>query len=520
MRMPIPTGDGSSMPSSRKLLWLIILLGVAARLYHIDAPFADWHQYRQFDTAAIARNFAENSPNLFYPQVDWRGNSPGYVEVEFQVFTFMVAALYRVFGVHEWLARVLNLFFYAGTTILLYRLTRAVFNRRTALFAAGFYSFLPLSYSVSHNFQPDTFMVLCTLAGIYYFWRWTEETDWKWLAISGLSLAIAVLIKPFCLYAGVPLIYLCWRKFGGRFLVNPVLWVFAVLVMAPMAAWYLHAFKLWTLYGNTFGIFGGRIKGMYLGGDIPSTGTLLRNLGWRLVWEIATPPGLLLLIAGLFVRPPSRNYVFHWWVLAFLATVPLVPAGHSGHNYYQLPLVLIAAPAMAYGLVWLMDHGIFSWRMAALACVLILAFCAWGIRPMIASGQELEERIAFGKRVAQLVPDQALIVFSYPLNYKPSWYSHRTLDGDLIAGDPTDFYNSHRKGWSLFAWQTSPEMLQKLQKHHAQYFATFFPKYLYEQSPQIKAFLETEAMPIEVKGRWLIYRLPTPDTSSASPGGF
>jgi 4-amino-4-deoxy-L-arabinose transferase-like glycosyltransferase len=508
----------SRVLSSLQILVLIIALGVAARLYRLGGPFSDWHGYRQFDTAAIARNLAEDSLNIFYPQVDWRGNSPGYVEVEFQAFTLMVAALYRVFGVHEWLARVLNLFFYAGTTILLYRLTCKVFNRRTALFTAGFYSFLPLSYSVSHNFQPDTFMVLATIAGIYYFWMWTEDGRSRWLAISVLGLAMAVLIKPFCLYVGVPLIYLAWRKFGWRFLAKPVLWIYALLVIVPMIGWYTHAFRVWTVYGNTFGIFGGRVRGIYLGGDIPSTATLLHNLGWRLLWEIATPPGLLLLIAGFFVRPPSRNWIFHWWALAFLATVPMLPAGHSGHNYYQLPLVLIVAPAMAYGLVRLMDRGVLSWRMAGMACLLIFAFCLWGIRPMIASGLESQQRLAFGKRVAQVAPEDALIVISYPTNYRPSWYSHRTLDGDLIAGDPTDFYNSHRKGWSLFAWQTSPEMLRKLQKHHAQYFATFYPKYLYEQSPEIKGFLETNAIPVEVTGRWIIYRLPMPDTSSASPG--
>ena len=512
--MPTLTGDSSNVPSRLKILGLIIVLGVASRLYHLDGPFPDWHQYRQFDTAAIARNLAEDSLNIFYPQVDWRGNSPGYVEVEFQVFTFLVAGLYRLFGVHEWLARILNLFFYAATAILLYRMTREIFGRRAALLSVGFYSFLPLSYSVSHNFQPDTLLVLCTLAGLYYFWMWTEEGRLKWLAISVLGLTIAVLIKPFYLYAGVPLIYLCWRKFRWQFLAKPVLWVFALIVILPMVAWYIHAFHLWTIYGNTFGIFGGRVKGAYLGADIPKTSTLLYNLGWRLVWEIATPPGLLLLIAGFFVRPPSRNYLFHWWALAFLATVPLVPAGHSGHNYYQLPLVLIAAPAMAYGLVRLVDRGTFSRRSAALICMAILAFCAWGLRPMIATSQELKLRIAFGKRVAQLVPEDALIVFSYPLPYKPSWYSHRTVDGELISGDPTDFYNSHRKGWSVFGWQASPELLRKLQTHHAQYFATFYPKYIYEQSPDLKKFLETEAVPVEVKGRWIIYQLSAHDVSA------
>jgi hypothetical protein len=490
------------------ILGLIILVGAGARMYRIDAPFADWHQYRQFDTAAVARNLAEESLNIFYPRVDWRGNSPGYVEVEFQAFTFPVALLYRVFGVHEWLARILNIFFYAGTAFLLFRLTCRIFDRRVALLAAGLYSFLPLSFFVSRSFQPDTLMMLCSVAGIYYFLMWIEQDNWKSLLLSVICLAIAVLIKPYCMYIGVPLIYLCVRKFGWRFLIKPEVWLYALAVVLPMAAWYVHAFGLWELYGNTFGIFGGRIKGAYLGADVPNVSDLVGRLTSRLVWEIATPVGLPLLIVGLFVRPLSRNYLFQWWALAFLVTVILIPTGHLGHNYYQLPLVVIGAPAIAYGLVRLVDRGIFSWKLAGLIYLVILAFSVLKIRHMIFTSDESRTRIAFGKRVEQLVPPSALIIFAYPSDYTPSWYSHRTADGDLIAGDPTDFYNSHRKGWSLFASQTTPDMLQKLQRHSAGYFATFYPKELYQRSPEIKGYLEAKATPVEVTSRWIVYEFP------------
>jgi membrane protein implicated in regulation of membrane protease activity len=490
------------------ILGLIILAGAGARLFRIDAPFADWHQYRQFDTAALARNLAEESLNVFYPRVDWRGNSPGYVEVEFQAFTLPVALLYRVFGVHEWLARVLNLFFYASTAFLLYRLTCRIFDRRVALFGAGLYSFLPLSFFVSRNFQPDTLMMLCCVAGVYYFLMWVEQDNWKSLILSAVSLAIAVLIKPYCMYLGVPLIYLCGRKFGWRFLIKPAIWLYSLVVIFPMAAWYVHAFDLWKLYGNTFGIFGGRIKGAYLGADVPNVAELVGRLTSRLVWEIATPVGLPLVIVGFLVRPPSRNYLFHWWMLGFLATVPLIPAGHFGHDYYQLPLVVIGAPAIAYGLVQLVDRGIFSWKLAGIVCAAILVFSAAQIRHMIYVSNDLRTRIAFGKRVEQLVPRDSLMIFTYALPYAPTWYSHRTADGDLVAGDPTDFYNSHRKGWSLFASQTTPDMLQKLQRHNARYFATFYPKDLYKQSPEIKAYLEAKAVPVEITWQWIVYELP------------
>ena len=500
-----------------QLLSLLILLGIVARFYRITEPFSDWHQYRQFDTAALARNLSEDSLDVFYPRVDWGGGSPGYVEVEFQAYTFLVALVYRIFGVHEYLGRIVNLFFYAGTAVLLFRLVyRSFADPRVGLLAVGFYSFLPLSFTVSRNFQPDTLMVLCTLATVYYFWIWTDEGRLWPLLASALAFALALLIKPFCLYVGLPLLYLSWRRFGWRSLVKPMLWTYGLLILLPMAAWYIHAFHLWTVYGNTFGIFGGRVKGLYLGGDTISTAMVAQRLGERLLWEIATPPGLLLLIAGLFVRPPSNNYLLHCWALAFLATVPMLPAGHFGHNYYQLPLVLIAAALMAYGTVRIVDRGVSSWRGVSIVCLAMATCGAWTMRPMIASGQELSMRIQFGKRVAQLVPSDALVVFSYPTNYKPAWYSHRTADGDLIAGDPTDFYNSHRKGWSLFTWQTSPKMLTKLESANARYFATFYPKYLYEAMPDIKTFLDTHAVPVEVTGRYVIYELRPPPPAKAS----
>ena len=129
-------------------------------------------------------------------------------------------------------------------------------------------------------------MVLCTLAADYYFWIWTEEQRTLPLAVSALTFALAVLIKPFCLYLGLPLLYLAWRRFGWRFFARPVLWIYVAVIFLPMAAWYRHAFHLWTAYGNTFGIFGGRIKGLYLGGDTVSAARVLQRVSNVFFWEI------------------------------------------------------------------------------------------------------------------------------------------------------------------------------------------------------------------------------------------
>jgi len=53
-------------------------------------------------------------------------------------------------------------------------------------------------------------------------------------------------------------------------------------------------------------------------------------------------------------------------------------------------------------------------------------------------------------------------------------------------------------------------MLQKLQRHNAGYFATFYAQGLYQQSPEIKGYLEANAVPVEVTAQWILYQIPLP----------
>src|SRR2546430_4525921 len=78
-----------------KLVILICLLAVAARLILIDQPYVDHWSWRQSDVAAIARNFLQNGFRFGYPQIDWAGNTPGYVGTEFPILPFIAAGFYR-----------------------------------------------------------------------------------------------------------------------------------------------------------------------------------------------------------------------------------------------------------------------------------------------------------------------------------------------------------------------------------------------------------------------------------------
>src|SRR3990167_7430554 len=80
------------------LLFTIAFVAVLIRLYGIDKPVADWHSWRQSDTAAVARNFLRFGTDPLHPRYDdlsniqsGKDNPMGWRMVEFP--------LYQVFGV-------------------------------------------------------------------------------------------------------------------------------------------------------------------------------------------------------------------------------------------------------------------------------------------------------------------------------------------------------------------------------------------------------------------------------------
>lgn len=49
--------------------------------------------------------------NLFFPQINWGGNGPGYVETELQLMPWLTGGLYLIFGEREFLGRLVSLAF-------------------------------------------------------------------------------------------------------------------------------------------------------------------------------------------------------------------------------------------------------------------------------------------------------------------------------------------------------------------------------------------------------------------------
>ncbi len=98
---------------ARRTFWIaalvITLAGALLRLKGIHDPILDHPGWRQGDTAAIARNFAQLQYDILAPQTDYDGPPPNYVELELQIVPFLAATLYKIFGVHEIFGRLISL---------------------------------------------------------------------------------------------------------------------------------------------------------------------------------------------------------------------------------------------------------------------------------------------------------------------------------------------------------------------------------------------------------------------------
>lgn len=324
----------------------ILFLALLLRLYHIDFPVGGWQDWRQADTAAMARNFYENGFNLFYPQIDWGGNSSGFVESEFPIYPFVVSIVYRFFDVNDMWGRILSVLFSLSTIYGLYLLTKKYLSEKAALWAAFIYAIIPLNIYFGRAFMPESAMLMCSIWGIYWFALWLEGSRARDFILAAAFVSLAVLLKIPTLHLGLPLLFLAWLRFRSNTFKMKTLWLFALLILLPVAAWYYHAHQLFLQSGLSFGIWGfGTDKwGNF---DIIITPKFYNRILFQSIAERhLTYAGFLLFVIGLFLkRKSNEEKLFDYWLLAVLIYFLIVAKGNQVHDYYQLPFIL---PAVAY----------------------------------------------------------------------------------------------------------------------------------------------------------------------------
>jgi len=406
------------------LVTAVAAVGVAIRLVRITQLFVDSWSWRQSDIATIAENFYGNGFNVFLPQINWAGPTPGYVGAEFQLVPFLAALLYELFGVHEWVGRAVSVAFFTASLPFFFLLVRKVYTERAAVAALSFYVAAPLSIFSSRSFMPDMPSLSLGLIALYLFTRWLEQERHP-LVFAGASvtLALALLVKPFIATVGFAFLYLAIARYGRGWVRMTQLWALAALAVLPSLAWYGHAYYL-SVSSAPYHFFG-------------SGGVGLGSLeGYRKMLEEAalaslTPTITALALVGLFVRPKSpHGYVFHSWLIGVL--IFLLTFARRYHQWYHLALVPIAAALAGAALDHVASWLVPRWGRGPAACAGILVYLSLGV-------------FAY-TQVAPLYRPWALPAFEAGLELRRR-SSPDALVTVVDSGDPTAIYYSGRRGW-------------------------------------------------------------------------
>lgn len=415
------------------LFFILVLAAVTVRLYRISEPVADWHSWRQSDTAAVARNFLKFGIDPLHPRYDdlsniqsGRDNPQGWRMVEFPLYQIIGAGLARAFpgvSVEVWL-RLVTIAASVGTMVFVGLLVAEFVDPLTGLFAAGFFGLLPYSVYYGRTILPEPFMVFWAIVSL---WFASRGKNLLWIVFGGIAGALALVAKPTAAFLLVPIPYLLVRRFGYSRDTLVRLFVYSCISLLPLYAWRRWIIQFpegipvntWLLNGN-----GIRFKGAWF------YWLFAERLGKLILgyW------GLLPFGIGLVVATTKREgWIFRWWLLGVLLYLVVFATGNVQHDYYQILLIPVISVFAAKGITFLIKGGNQTNRVMSVAAALVtLLFCVgfswytirtyyWINRPEI---------VEAGRAADGLLPKNAKVVASY-------------------NGDTTFLYQTKRQGWPL-----------------------------------------------------------------------
>jgi hypothetical protein len=488
-------GAGSALP-----LAAILLLGVGLRLLYISSPLLDAHRWRQIDTAVMARYFYEDSPNPLYPQVNW-GGPRGYVESEFPLVPFIASLLYFVFGPDDRLGRITTVAFSAGLMILLYLLVRTMRGTPAARAATFLVAVSPGAVYYGRTFMPDTAMLCLSVGALFGIVRYLQTGSTRALAWGSAALAAAVLVKMPAVLVLAPIAAAAWQARGRAALVDRRLWIAVGVALAIAAAWYVHAYFIFRETGLTYGILAHPARtyppeiapGPWP--DVFSKWTTLarlrdpelyQDLLYRINRLLLTPVGLGVSLVGLLTWRGAWSLVPAAWLAAMLAFILVAAEGNLAHDYYQLPLVVIAA--MYFGSVtaplfdgaWIRARVAARWwaPLAVAAVVVamgVLMFFESGVIRTHFRPSRLDTRmVAAGEAIDRAIDNPAALL---------------VVVDDYGVTSPVLLYMAHKRGWSFGPRDLTPATLEWLRRIGGEYFAATRWSDLSRRNPEFAEYL-------------------------------
>lgn len=327
------------------LISIIIFLALVVRLYKIRNPIADWHSWRQADTASVSKIYVEEGIDLLNPRYHDISsiqtgifNPKGLRLVEFPIYNAVHALFVRNFSnfsLEVW-GRLVSIVSSLVSTYLLYLIGRKFIGKWGGVLSAFFFAFLPYNIYFSRVILPEPMAVTFALLSLWLFAMFLDSNKSLVLYLSAISFAFAMLIKPYLAFYGVAILFLAVKKYGIGGLIKEKRFLLAVdLALVP--------FFIWRIWINNYPAGIPFWQWAFNGDKIRFRPSFWRWIfGERLGHLILGSWGLVPFSYG-FLKAKGKNYFSHVFLLGMFLYVVTIATASVRHDYYQI----IAIPAVA-----------------------------------------------------------------------------------------------------------------------------------------------------------------------------
>lgn len=349
------------IPGRTIVIALLVLLGLALRLPHIEQPLFEGAAGKQAHTAMVARNFVRGEGSFLRPVVDDVGH-PGYFVKEAPIVPALAALVYAATGrVDERVGRLIGVVCWlAGLPIFM-----SLLGWRRPLVAelAGFwYVVAPLGVAYSRAFMNDAPAVVGSLGTVALCARWAAHPTRRDAILVGLCLWVSVLLKPHVVFWVGPAMAVFLGAGRGTTVGRDPRWILVLSILVGTllsSMWYAHAAVLHAQYP----VHGATVAEGWFDPSLLHNADFYRELYRQDLQMVFTPVGAALAVfaipsflTGLRVVDRAMLAWGAGVLIQCLVFDTRMLDGYSrGTEYYQLAMVPVAALLIGTGLAALVE---------------------------------------------------------------------------------------------------------------------------------------------------------------------
>ncbi len=225
---------------------LAIGVGLALRiawvLFSSHAPRMSWESATQpVENELINLHAIDITKGIWFINPD--GTPSARRPIGYPVF---LGVLYKIFGVHLWIAWLSNLVLYGVTAVFIFLIARRILSTGNALTATWFFALYPISVYASKLITDEHLFLPVWYAGIYLLLREIQDEYprpwWPWYS---LLFGYATMIRTHTIFMPIVVgLALLWRKKPWPKVLTRVFLV-ALVMQLPNLPWIIRNYRIW-----------------------------------------------------------------------------------------------------------------------------------------------------------------------------------------------------------------------------------------------------------------------------------